>query len=89
MSHIIHDELNQQLVQASQVVKIGSIYHHYKFPDRDYRVLNLAIQEATEKICVIYQDTKEPNAPIFVRNLDSWLENVEWKGRTVARFVLA
>ena len=68
------------------LVRVGAIYRHYKFPTRDYMVLNLAIQEATEKVCVIYQDMHEPDAPPFVRDLDSWLSTVEWEGSVAPRF---
>jgi len=85
-SHISHDELNQKLIDASKQVEVGAIYKHYKFPDRNYRVTNLAIQEAIEKVCIIYQDVADPTAPPFVRDLDSWLETVEWQGSLVPRF---
>lgn len=89
MSHITHDELNRQLAEANKKVVVGDMYKHYKYPDREYYVEKLAIQESTEKICVIYKDIKSMSAPSFVRDLDSWLEIVEWEGKYVSRFVLA
>ena len=86
MSHISHDELNQKLSAAAKLVSVGSIYKHYKYPLRDYKVAILAVQEATEKVCVLYQDISEPDAPPFVRDLDSWLEKVEWNGKILPRF---
>lgn len=86
--HLSHDALNKLLIDASNHVSVGSTYHHYKYPDRVYKVLMLAVQEATEKICVIYQDTAHPDAPTFVRDLDSWVEHVEWEGEQVPRFLL-
>ena len=86
MSHISHDELNKKILAASQQVTIGGIYKHYKYPERDYLVEKIAIQEATEKICIIYHDTSVPNAPSFVRDLESWLETVKWQGSIVPRF---
>lgn len=85
---ITHKELNKSISSASTQVLIGAIYRHYKYPDRKYKVIMLAVQEATEKICVIYHDVAHDNSPAFVRDLDSWLETVEWKGEKVPRFTL-
>lgn len=89
MSHISHDELNERIREASKKVVVGGVYKHFKYPDREYYVEKLAIQEATEKVCVIYKDIKSISAPSFVRDLDSWLDKVEWEGKTVPRFVLS
>ena len=86
MTHISHDELNKKIAKAAKLVTVGAIYKHYKYPERDYLVEKIAIQEATEMICVIYHDSMSPSAPTFVRDLDSWLENVEWQGSIVPRF---
>lgn len=86
MPHILHKELNRLLRAAAQQVSVGSIYKHYKFPERDYLVLGFAIQEANEKVCVRYKNIKEVSAPEFIRDLDSWLEDVEWQGAIVPRF---
>lgn len=88
MPHISNDELNRKLSDAAKLVSVGSIYKHYKYPERNYKVISLAIQEATEKICIIYKDISESDAPPFVRDLDSWLESVEWQGAIVPRFKL-
>lgn len=79
MSHISQKELNKKIDEASKLVVIGGIYKHYKYPDRDYLVENICIQEATEKVCIVYKDRNFVNAVSFVRDLDSWLP----------RFVLA
>lgn len=88
MSHIRHEELNKQIAEASKLVIIGRIYKHYKYPDRQYLIKEICIQEATEKLCVVYHDSSVKDAPSFVRDLDSWLETVEWEGRKVPRFVI-
>lgn len=88
MHHITHEELNKKLSEASKQVVIGGVYRHYKYPERKYFVEQLAIQEATLKVCVLYKDIAAISAPTFVRDLDSWLENVQWEGKTVPRFVL-
>ena len=86
--HISHTELNQRIKAASAQVILGSIYKHYKYPERDYKVLGFAIQEASQKVCVRYRNSKEDDAPEFIRDLDSWLETVEWEGKTIPRFSL-
>ena len=88
MTHISHDELNKKIAEAAELVNVGAIYKHYKYPERDYFVEKIAIQEATEKICVIYHDASVSSSPSFVRDLDSWLETVRWEGKMVPRFVL-
>lgn len=88
MSQISHEELNKKIEAASKQVVIGGLYRHYKYPERKYFVENICIQEATEKICVVYKDVATLGAPSFVRDLDSWLETVEWEGKTIPRFVL-
>lgn len=88
MSHITHDELNKKIEEAGKLVVIRGIYKHYKYPERNYLVEKIAIQEATEKLCVVYHDVSVPNSPSFVRDLDSWLETVEWEGQKVHRFAI-
>ncbi len=48
----------------------------------------LAIQEDSQKVCVIYQDVARSDAPLFVRNLDSWEETIEKEGLITPRFTL-
>lgn len=88
MSQLSHDKLNEMVSAASKQVVIGGVYKHYKYPEREYFVEKLAIQESNLKVCVIYKDISSLSAPSFVRDLDSWLQNVEWEGKTVPRFVL-
>jgi hypothetical protein len=87
MPHVTHEELNKRIAEAGKQVKLGGLYRHYKFPDRDYLVEKICIQEESEKVCIIYRNTRESDAPSFVRDLDSWLETVEWEGKIVPRFV--
>lgn len=86
MPQISHEELNKKIAEAEKFVIIGKVYKHYKYPERNYLVEKICIQEATEKICVVYKDRNFVNAPSFVRDLDSWLEHVEWNGAIVPRF---
>ena len=73
MPHRSHDDLEKDLNLAQTQVKVGGVYAHYNNPDHKVKVIRLGIQEATEKICVIYQDVADERLT-FVRGLDSWLE---------------
>ncbi len=86
MTHISYDELNKRIAEAAKLVMVGAIYKHYKYNDRDYKVLGYVIQEASEKVAIRYRNILEDDAPEFVRDLDSWLESVEWQGSIVPRF---
>jgi hypothetical protein len=39
MTHISHDELNKKINEVSKLVELGAIYKHYKYPDRDYKMM--------------------------------------------------
>lgn len=82
-SEILLDELRA----AAAKVKVGGLYYHYKNPDLNYKVLRLAIVEADDSICVIYE-AQYGEKLVFVRPLDSWLNTMEWQGQRVARFTL-
>jgi hypothetical protein len=73
MPHKSHEELEMELGIAKTHVRVGGIYSHYKNPSRLYKVTAIGIQEATDKLCVIYQDATNEKL-IFVRDLDLWLE---------------
>lgn len=88
LQHLTHEELNKQIKEASELVAIGGVYKHYKYPERKYFVEQICIQEATQKVCILYKDIASLNAPSFVRDLDSWLEDVNWEGKTIPRFIL-
>ena len=85
-SHTSHETLNKLIFIASKGVKVGGVYRHYKYPKRKYKVLMLAIQEDSQKVCVLYQDITRSDAPPFVRSLESWEETVEWEGVITPRF---
>lgn len=78
------DELSRLLHSAAQEVAVGSRYLHYK-QDTAYTVLNLAIQESSDEIVVVYR-AEYGEGLTFVRALDSWLETVEQNGSRVPRF---
>jgi len=72
MSHIPESELLKKINEAKKFVKIGGKYFHYKNPDQFYIVLNLAIDENTESVSVIYQALYGKKI-VFIRSLDSFL----------------
>src|SRR2546429_2429196 len=88
MSHKSQTILSQELDQAAKKVTVGELYFHYKHPEHLYLVKQLAILEATEEICILYESQYDNHIP-FVRPLASWLETVEKDGRPVPRFKLA
>jgi hypothetical protein len=85
--HKSQEELKKALGNAEEQVKTGSVYSHYKRPEETYIVLHLAITEADDTLCVIYQ-AQYGEKLIFTRPLTSWLGRVSWKGLTVQRFAL-
>lgn len=83
--HKSQETLLSELKAAAVKVKVGGSYYHYKNPELSYKVLQLAITEADDSICVIYE-TQYGNRLVFVRPLDSWLDKVEWQDKTTNRF---
>ncbi|HSX31546.1 MAG TPA: DUF1653 domain-containing protein [Candidatus Saccharimonadales bacterium] len=83
-----HDEqlvLAKQIEAAQTKVAVGAMYWHYKGRDKTYSVLGFGFLEANDELCVIYQAQYDQRLT-YVRPLASWLEHVEWKGKTVPRF---
>ncbi len=85
MLHKNHKKLIIEMAQAEKSVTVGATYYHYKKVDQFYRVVGIAILEATDELCVIYQAEYDKRLT-FVRPLASWLETVEFNGQTVERF---
>ena len=81
--HTSADKLNRLIELAKKQVQVGATYAHYRDLNEHYLVIGIGIQEATEKPAVIYQ---KESGPIWVRELDSWLEPVVVDGVTIARF---
>ena len=71
-----HKDIETEIIEAKKLVKIGGIYSHYKNPAHHYKVITLAMQEATDKLCVIYE-TQYGKKLLFVRDLDNWLTQPE------------
>lgn len=79
------DELHKQIEKATTQVRINGLYAHYKNLSLHYKVLHIAVEEATDDPCVIYQAQYGDNL-IFVRPLKNWLETVEANGKSMLRF---
>ena len=73
MPHKSPEAIEKELDAAKALVKIGGTYSHFKNPQHLVDVVAVGIQEATDKVCVVYRDAKNRNL-LFVRDLDSWLE---------------
>jgi hypothetical protein len=80
------EQIQQEIAEASEKVKVGGIYTHYKGADKRYKVLHFSSLEATDELCVVYQALYVPGDLSFVRPVSVWLETVEWEGKTVPRF---
>lgn len=81
--HKPEEVLLAELTAAAKQVEVGAIYRHYK--QQDYTVLKLAINEADNQITVVYQ-ARYGKGLVFLRPLTSWLEIVEYEGKTTPRF---
>lgn len=87
MNHIPQKKLSEQIESAKQKVRVGGLYSHYKSDDKLYSVLMVAILEANDELCVIYQAQYDEKLT-FVRPLSSWLEPANRNGKRVPRFTL-
>jgi hypothetical protein len=85
MEHTPASELKKALAEAQEQVHIGSRYTHFKNAQVEYVVTGLGILEATEEVAVIYQ-SQNADTITFIRPLSSWVETVEYEGKTVPRF---
>lgn len=84
MARKTQTELKQDIVDAQTEVEVGAIYKHYKNGD-EYKVTDLAINEATAEVTVIYE-AQYGNKLHFTRALSSWVEMVEKDGERTPRF---
>lgn len=83
--HLSEQELSSQLNQANGIVEVGAVYIHTRSQNR-YRVINLAVMEASQEIAVVYQKEGDLSSPLWVRVLSSWTETQEIEGSLTARF---
>jgi hypothetical protein len=80
------EELDRVLMEAKQQVEVGALYFHYRSPGQSYKVLSLALDEATEEPCVVYQALYGSQL-IWVRSVKAWCECLDYKGQLVSRFI--
>lgn len=79
------EQLQKRLDDAASIVRTGGKYQHYK--GGMYRVIALALTEATNEPAVIYKALYGEGIQ-FIRPLNDWLMTVERQGKTVPRFIL-
>jgi hypothetical protein len=60
--------MNRILRSALKEVKVGGVYEHYRWPDKNYRVIGVALDEATQQPLVVYRAEGE---------LVSWIRPVD------------
>jgi hypothetical protein len=83
--HKPQDELTKVIEVAKTKVSIGSKYYHHKNNSNTYQIIDLGFLESNDELCVIYK-ALYGSQNTFIRPLSVWLEEVEWKGKTVPRF---
>jgi cyclomaltodextrinase / maltogenic alpha-amylase / neopullulanase len=70
--------------------KIG-IYRHYKSKDKKYKVVCVAFEKGTMEKQIVYQALYDIEGigvkPIFVQPLSRFLQEVEFEGKKVPRFI--
>ncbi len=87
--HLSERELILQLEAAKEAVEVGAVYAHYRDLQNRYRVVGLAIIEATQEPGVLYQKESGSAALksiVWVRPLASWLDKVDVDGSPIPRF---
>ncbi|MEI7604102.1 MAG: DUF1653 domain-containing protein [bacterium] len=88
MAHTSEKELLYKLNEAKKLIVIGGKYKHYSSEELTYTVIDIAIQEATENICVIYQPEYFTNKVLWVRDLEKFIEEIEIDDKKISRFTL-
>ncbi len=79
------EQLLKELSEAGELVEIGGEYIHYKDNSKTYRVIELAIEEATDEVCVVYK-ANYGEGLVSTRPLESWIQNVVVGDKKVPRF---
>ena len=98
MSHTTFEELNEKIIKWQKEIPVGSRWIHFKDEksERPYRVMNLALEEASEEVVVVYRREDRPEnftrreAPLIwtrpVEGQKGWLSELEINGTKVKRF---
>lgn len=87
MGNTSTEDLRQQVTTAQQAIQVGEIYSHYKDHSRRYRIVAIAIDEASESISIVYQALYDPYLT-WIRPLNNFQELVTWQDERVPRFQL-
>lgn len=77
------EELIKRLDAAQAEAEVGALYRHYK--GNDYKVIDLAILESDNSVCVIYQ-AQYGKRLTFIRPVSVWCETVDFEGKSLKRF---
>ncbi len=67
-------------------VKPNELYYHYREPNKYYRVLGIAINEANEKPAIIYRALYGEGL-LWVRDYDIWRQEINHNGSVTTRFI--
>ncbi len=73
------------IAEARERVVVNGEYVHYKGPEKRYRVESLAIDEATERVCVVYRPLYGEEL-LWIRTVENFLETVETPDGPKPRF---
>ena len=84
MQHLTEEELDKY-IKSLDLPKIGTIWRHYK--GGLYIVRENALNEATQRMGVVYQDLTPP-CRVYSRPFDDWRESVYHEGKIVRRFTM-
>jgi hypothetical protein len=89
MANKTPEVLRQEIEEGKKQAPIGSLWAHFKSPDKYYEVVDLIIYEDTGEVDVVYKSTFEPTTGIsFVATLEKFLGFKETETGKVKRFVM-
>ncbi|MCA9380651.1 DUF1653 domain-containing protein [Candidatus Dojkabacteria bacterium] len=80
-----YEELQILLTNASEQIKLGSYWTHYKNPNKKYEIKDLVIIEETEKVGIVYESEDNPGIK-FLRPFEEFFEDVEFEEKIIKRF---
>lgn len=80
--------MTQTQTMNKESLKIGGIYHHYKNPDKHYKVIGIAFHTETEEDVIVYEPLYENEHKLFVRPLNLFIGEVEVDGKKQSRYHL-
>lgn len=87
MGHQSSETLEQLVKTAQTKIQVNQIYQHYKDSTKTYRIIAIALDEASESVSIVYQALYAPHLT-WIRPITNFLEAVTWEGKPVTRFQL-